>query len=93
MKTDGKGMLSISAYVENDHIWFHVEDNGNGMDEETLGKSEFDSKGYGIKNVNERIRLYYGEGYRVTYAAGQSQGVVATIRLPIKKIEVTNHEL
>ncbi|MDW7656383.1 MAG: histidine kinase [Bacillota bacterium] len=85
MKTEGKGLLSISAYIQNDHIWFHVEDNGNGMDQQLMDQYEFNSKGYGIKNVNERIKLYYGEGYSVTYATRQPQGVIATIRLPVKR--------
>jgi sensor histidine kinase YesM len=68
-----------------------VEDNGAGLpkDWETAylnhdyGKPSADgSSGYGIKNVAERIQLYFGSGYGVTLSDRETGGVRVTITLP-----------
>ncbi len=42
-----------------------VEDNGVGMEQEVADKIlTMESKGYGVRNVDERIRLCYGENMR-----------------------------
>lgn len=44
-----------------------VSDNGVGMTEEQcikiLSKKRSDSSGIGVKNVNDRLRIYFGEKY------------------------------
>ncbi|WHY19365.1 sensor histidine kinase [Paenibacillus sp. G2S3] len=66
-KEDGKGMLTIEAYTYNDDIRFVVSDNGKGMDQEQIEQLLYSNgTGYGLKNVHERIKLYYGEAYGVS---------------------------
>jgi len=38
--------------------------------------------GIGVKNVNERIKLYFGERYGLTIESEPDEGTVITIRLP-----------
>ena len=38
--------------------------------------------GYGIFNVNERIRLYFGPDYGLTLESIFGQGTTATVRMP-----------
>ena len=56
-----------AADDEND-ILMTVSDNGVGMTEEQCGKilskERSDSSGIGVKNVNDRLRIYFGEKIR-----------------------------
>ena len=84
--TIGKGILSICGYRDNDEIILKVMDNGCGMSEE-LRQSvlAFQSKGYGINNVNQRIQLFYGEPYGMEFKSTIQQGTSAIIRIPWQK--------
>lgn len=56
---------------------------------ETLKKGETDCKaGYGIYNVNERIRMFYGEGYGLRYESSFGHWTRALLRIPAKTGEV-----
>ena len=37
--------------------------------------------GYGLKNVNERIRLQYGDGYGLTVSSKKGEGTLVIVRL------------
>ena len=59
-KTDGRGKISVRGWKEDNCVWFMVEDNGVGMEQEVADKIlTMESKGYGVRNVDERIRLCY----------------------------------
>lgn len=82
----GIGTISISVEIEDGDLYLRVEDDGIGMKPETLshifeiqGK---DNHGLGIKNVAERLRMYYGEGYGLSYESMYGIGTVATIKMP-----------
>ena len=63
-KTDGRGKISVRGWKEDNCVWFMVEDNGVGMEQKVADKIlTMESKGYGVRNVDERIRLCYGEKY------------------------------
>ena len=47
-----------------------------------------DSKGYGIRNVNERIQLYYGEQYSLRVNSKINEGTCITVCIPA--IEMKN---
>lgn len=82
----GKGMLTISCRLEDDHIIFKVIDNGCGMSEEKCRSVlTEDSRGYGVKNVHQRILLYYGDGYGLQYRSTPGVGTCATLRLSINQ--------
>lgn len=57
----GEGNLWIKGYAENGNLCFEVIDDGVGM-----GNSLAKGEGIGIKNVDSRIKLHYGEDYGVT---------------------------
>lgn len=82
---DGEsGKISIEGKKENDRMKFTVTDNGNGMSPETLARiMTAKSSGYGIRNVEQRIRLYFGEPYGITYQSAPGTGTIAEIILPL----------
>ena len=83
LKTDGRGKIRVEAIDRGDVLLLEVEDNGIGMEEEVqdviLTKL---SKGYGLRNVNERIRLYYGEEYHITIESKLGVGTKIITTLP-----------
>ena len=65
-------------------MYFTVSDNGCGMDEKTLATiTSTETKGYGIRNVDQRIKLYFGDIYGITYESTPGEGTTATITLPL----------
>lgn len=87
---DGDGEISVKVYREAADLWFRISDNGLGMTQEQvdslLGEnSPVSSKrgsGIGVKNVNERIRLYFGADYGLTIQSKPDEGTIISIRLP-----------
>lgn len=78
----GKAMLSLSCYIECHDIVFKVMDNGCGMtEEECMQILSYESKGYGVKNVHQRIQLYYGSDYGLTYHSTKGMGTYVLLRI------------
>ncbi|WP_438349337.1 cache domain-containing sensor histidine kinase [Paenibacillus sp. FA6] len=87
---DGPGLLEITCKrTEDGNILFVVKDDGVGFEpsreEDILGnKSETQSKlgGVGINNVDERLKLYYGEEYGITIESRIGEGTTVRIVIP-----------
>ena len=81
-----EGMIRISIHQSEDKIIFTVEDNGVGMTEEqceeVLKKERSDRAGIGIKNVNDRIRLLYGENYGIHIFSSPDEGTTVIMKFP-----------
>ncbi len=87
---EGKGKICLQLYSKSDTIYFEVIDDGKGMDEEQI-KSVLTEKtaGYGVANVDERIKLRYGEQYGVTYKSQKGIGTTAIISIPFVEQQMT----
>lgn len=86
-KTDGRGKISVRGWKEDNCVWFMVEDNGVGMEQKVADKIlTMESKGYGIRNVDERIRLCYGEKYAMKVESVVGKGTKMTIHFPTKQL-------
>ena len=89
---DGDGLIMVKAWREENELYFSVADNGLGMTEDKVemiltGKSSSGNgrgSGIGVKNVNERIKLYFGEAYGLTIDSEPDEGTKVTIHLPVK---------
>ena len=81
-----EGKINIGIHQKGDRIIFTVEDNGVGMTEEQceeiLHKDAGDRVGIGIKNVNDRIKIYFGEEYGLTIQSKLDEGTRVTISMP-----------
>ncbi len=87
---DGDGEIGIKVYREDTELWFRISDNGLGMTAEQA-RSLLDEQhhvsskrgsGIGVKNVNERIKLYFGESYGLTIWSEPDEGTIIEIHLP-----------
>jgi two-component system sensor histidine kinase YesM len=87
---DKKGIIKIEGKIEGQKIIFNVIDNGNAMTEDQVNQLnnvlknsiEEDNFGIGIKNVNNRIRLYFGTEYELSFKK-ENDNIIAKITIPI----------
>ena len=86
---DGDGEIDVKVFKEDDSLYFTITDNGLGMSEdmvETLLSKDFvpskKGSGVGVKNVNERIKLYFGSEYGLKVESEPDEGTKITIHLP-----------
>lgn len=67
-------------------ILITVADNGVGMTQEQcrriLQKERSDSSGIGVKNVNDRLKIYFGSRYGLSIQSELDVGTVVTVRIP-----------
>lgn len=86
---DGEGMIWIRIKLVGDEVVMTVEDNGFlpvDMDRlEQIVNGELADKGYGVRNVHQRIRLHYGKDFGLSYERRDGGGVRALIRIPIQQ--------
>lgn len=82
------GQILLSVREEENKIYLSVSDDGVGIPEEEIEKinsaiTEFDeSFGYGVRNVNRRIVLLFGEDYGLQFRQNESGGTTVEICLP-----------
>lgn len=88
----GKGKIKIEGVIINNKLCFTITDNGKGISQVKLkqinkilkGKNpEKINIGFGIYNVNERIRLSYGEEFGITFCSTKDIGTKVEIWHPI----------
>lgn len=88
---DGDGLIEIHAAVAEGELHITVEDNGLGISPdmvERLLSGDIEPKvpgrgsGVGLKNVQDRIRLYFGPQYGVTLESEPDRGTRVTLRMP-----------
>ena len=92
---EGIGYISVVAYMADDEVELIVKDNGVGISpvkmKELLKAMEkeqiepISTEGHssiGIKNVNQRIKAYYGDAYGIRLESRQNSGTSVVIRIP-----------
>lgn len=92
---EADGLITISVYTKTPNrtklLFIDVEDNGCGMTEEVLGKLRRDievrdmsrNKSIGLYNINQRMQLHYGDGYRIHIYAEPQVGTRVRLLIPI----------
>ncbi|HEX7056179.1 MAG TPA: sensor histidine kinase [Bacilli bacterium] len=81
-----RGTIRIQARKEEYDVIITVEDNGVGMTAEQLaaifkGNGSKKTGGFGVGNILDRIRLYYGNQYGLQFDSAPNAGTRATLRI------------
>ena len=87
------GCIQIFARLEERYLRFDdIEDNGVGMNAETLMLLKQKEKikgehftGIGVNNVDDRIKMIYGMDYGINIVSKEESGTTVTIKIPIRK--------
>lgn len=89
-----EGFIRICIYEEDGDVVFSVSDNGVGMTKEQceniLKKEDHKDAGIGMKNVNDRVKIYFGERYGMHIESELDEGTTVYIRMP--KVEEDSYE-
>lgn len=100
-EVDHQGLIRITGRNEGDILVVKVSDNGKGMEKKELedllkgiespGDQDADTPkhGLGVRNVHERIRLYFGPKYGLSCESDPGCGTTFTIRIPISPMDET----
>ncbi|GEA30432.1 MULTISPECIES: sensor histidine kinase [Clostridium] len=84
-KRNNRGKLRISAHQKGTDIVFEIEDNGVGMKPEICERIlTTRTKGYGVKNVYDRIKLTYSENCDLKFISIPNEKTVAIMRIPVE---------
>ena len=83
------GVITISGRRDGNCVVLSVADNGVGMEQEKAQTILTEkSSGYGVRNVNSRIQLEYGEAYGLSIESEPGKGTKVTVRIPGVEREV-----
>ncbi|TYA10196.1 HAMP domain-containing protein [Paenibacillus faecis] len=78
------GRIVIRGRLEGEARIFTVEDNGIGIPESRLAEiRKTEGESVGIRNVDQRIKLIYGDGYGVSLHSVEGEGTLVNIKLPL----------
>lgn len=84
MKEEGEKILKLFFQQDGEDVLMAVEDNGPGMEQEEADKLvTYQASGYGLKNVNDRLKLLYGEKYGVLVFSKVGEGTRVEMRIPM----------
>ena len=90
------GEILVRVGEDGDDIVMSVKDNGSGMDEEqiraVMRKERSDHAGIGIKNVDDRLKIYFGSEYGIRIHSVPDEGTEVVIRMPKVRKEAGNEE-
>ncbi len=88
---EGKGKVLIEGFLRENELILRITDDGIGMTEEQLKhlfeKRETDRRrnSVGVRNVHDRIGLYYGKEYGLTFESAVGEGTKVEIHIPYEK--------
>ncbi|MDO4966639.1 MAG: sensor histidine kinase [Lachnospiraceae bacterium] len=89
----GPGKIVVTGERESDYFCIYVKDNGLGISDERLetvlmnitNRNESEKSTFGLYNVNERIKLDFGDLYGISIDSVFKEGTTVSIKLPLKE--------
>ncbi len=89
----GRGLVTVTGRESGGQLWLSVRDNGAGMSPERLrevrqglGGAGEGAAGYGLYNVNQRIKLYYNQAQGIEIHSDQT-GTVISLHVPVRRAD------
>lgn len=91
----GKGTVQIRIFLTDERMVIRIADNGVGMSPDTAGRLRAalrqgvpyagdgqDRRGIAIGNINQRLKLYYGEEYGLSFSSVEKSGTIVEMTVP-----------
>lgn len=80
-----KGLIIVKSMLVNEDLHIEVSDNGVGFDLSELDNLSKNSRGgYGLKNVDERLKIEYGKEYGLFISSEKNKGTTILIKIKAK---------
>lgn len=96
---EGAGMIRVKGYADGNRVVVEITDDGVGIDlnerpsplSEEYSSSREESNGIGLRNIEQRIKLHFGDSYGVSLYSAKDWGTRVTIVLPAIRSKEVNH--
>lgn len=86
-----EGRINVFVRRSGENLVCEIMDNGVGMNKEQLNRlwTQDEAKshpltGIGVRNVNDRINLLYGDGYGIRISSNPGEGTIVTVTIPAR---------
>ncbi|TLS50948.1 sensor histidine kinase [Paenibacillus antri] len=82
------GTIAIRGERTGDVIYLYVQDDGIGMTDDTMARllggptPDVARSGYGLKNIDERLRIHYGDKFGLSFQSAPGEGTTVILRIP-----------
>lgn len=86
-KQGGKGIIRITGAIVHGRLLLEVKDDGVGLHGEGREKRKHKGSGYGIKNIEKRLELYFGLPAGLRFSNPDGGGTCVTIDVPVVRNE------
>lgn len=86
-KPDGKGIIRITGAIVHGRLLLEVKDDGVGLHGEGREERKHKGSGYGIKNIEKRLELYFGLPAGLRFSSPDGGGTCVTIDVPVVRNE------
>lgn len=92
-RDNSKSVIQVKGYLNDSRLYFIIEDDGAGMSDDMIkqllgsksaDKASNNQKGYAIRNVNERLSLYYPDNYSLNIFSEPGKGTRVEIDIPAR---------
>ncbi|WP_337102489.1 sensor histidine kinase [Paenibacillus sp. YIM B09110] len=87
------GTIRITGGLDKGDIVISIIDDGAGISPDIVSKlltgdlnHRTRGSGYGLRNINERIQLFYGSNYGLSFSSNPGFGAAVVIRIPVQKL-------
>lgn len=100
--TENRGQIVIEVKTKGDELLLiDISDNGLGMTKEELDeltdsineRNKKSTSSIGLYNINQRIKLFYGEAYGMTIKSSPLEGTLVSLTLPLHNVMEENDEV
>jgi two-component system, sensor histidine kinase YesM len=97
-KTRREGVLHFTCLKSAENLLFIVEDNGKGIEAETLTNIRSDLENgdfvkagnFALKNINNQIKIFYGDSYGLSIDSEYDHGTIVKMVIPVLQEEEKN---
>ncbi|MGM0884037.1 MAG: cache domain-containing sensor histidine kinase [Bacillota bacterium] len=86
-KPNGKGIIRITGAIVHGRLLLEVKDDGVGLHREGREERKHKGSGYGIKNIEKRLELYFGLPAGLRFSSPDGGGTCVTIDVPVVRNE------
>ena len=85
---EGQGHIKLSVQKQDSALVIHIEDDGVGFQAAgDTSQSQLKRGGVGLQNVDQRLKLHFGEHYQMKIDSAPKKGT--KVRIYINRIEIT----